>query len=232
VPAYWARATASPLLLPTLGGDLNTAFGVNRRGLVVGSVTTTGGLRQAFAFRAPLGPLQLLGALGGGTSEAYDVNAEDVVTGFADDAQGLPRAFRWSQGTMTLADAYSRSLGSAAYGINNGRQIAGYYLEQSPTSVTALFDLTAQPVVSYRFKGVPAGYRSVNDAGVAVGYADPRASGVIQSFSYSPSQGVSTLPFVTLTANSRATDINSCGRVTGYEIGLRVRAVLWTPAGC
>ncbi len=235
--AYWASPTSRPIVLPTLGGQINSAQGVNANGQVVGTMMDPGGVRHAFVWEASTRSFTLLGTLGGLNSEAMDINAEGTVTGCADDAAGAQRAMRWTRSRgMVLVDRYGGSIGSCGYGINRLVSLAGFFFGFGGTDTAAVFDVRGTPLLSYRFGGTTAEYRAVNDSGVAVGSADQPFGGTVQGLYFSPTAGSGTLPSVSGGAEARAWDINLCGRIVGWGFssasGGPVRSLLWIPVGC
>ncbi|MEO8635582.1 MAG: hypothetical protein ABI587_09945 [Gemmatimonadales bacterium] len=236
-PAYWRNSVTAPVLLPTLGYVTgNIGLGVNSSGRVAGLVLDRNGQEQAFVWEASTGAFGLLGTLGGLTSRANDVNDGGTVTGCADDPTGNPRAYRWtSAGGMVNADRYAGSTGSCGQGLNRQADVAGhFYGGPGGTDTAAVFDASGIPLLAARIGG-QAWYWSVNDNGVAAGYADTYALGLRQAIVYQPSAGISVLPSLSRSASAEAHDINGCGRIVGVGYGVGGgpdRALLWVPTGC
>lgn len=236
-PAYWRNMKSAPVLLPTIGSTTNNiALGVDATGRVAGLVQDRAGHEQAFVWEASTGAFNLLGTLGGLSSRANDVSEKGTVTGCADDASGNGRAYRWTSGSgMVLADRYAGSTYSCGRGINRREDIAGMFVNGAGGSDSAaVFDASGIPILAAR-NGGPASYWSVNDNGVAVGYADVYSIGLRQATVYQPGSGIGVLPPLTANGNAEARDINGCGRIvgSGYAAsGPPYRALLWIPTGC
>jgi probable HAF family extracellular repeat protein len=78
--ALWKIGTHTPSLLPTLGGTVAIAVGINSHNVVVGRSTTTSGVTHAFLWTQSAG-ITDLGTLGGSNSEAYSINSAGQVVG-------------------------------------------------------------------------------------------------------------------------------------------------------
>jgi probable HAF family extracellular repeat protein len=87
--------------LPSLGGSLSYAWGINERGEVAGASETEGGRFHATLWRR--GEPVDLGALdvsGFDTSVAEDINNRGDVVGYSFAADGTTHAILWRDGTM------------------------------------------------------------------------------------------------------------------------------------
>jgi probable HAF family extracellular repeat protein len=110
--------------LGTLGGHYSYAFGINRRGEVVGSSETDDGAYRAFLWRR--GTMTDLGTLdqGQGSSGAREINDAGEIVGASSSREGIARAFLWRAGVMTELSTPGGQ--SEANSINNSGWIVGY----------------------------------------------------------------------------------------------------------
>lgn len=181
-PVRWA-ADGTPFALPTLGGDLGVAEGVNDQGQIVGWSWTAEGNQHATLWDGDV-PVDL-GTVGEGEySGATDINENGLIVGYTattfmapEGAAGLPyTAVIWTDGTPTLLPPIG-GFDAWALGINDAGVVIGVsttaeeqfafgdgshavlWVDGTPTDLGAL----------------PGGDRSVataiNGAGFIVGYA-------------------------------------------------------------
>ena|GEM_PF-7019297 len=188
------------------GGSWSTANGVSGDGMVIVGASDSPEGRRAVRWTRQEG-MQSLGTLGGNESEALGISKDgQTIVGESDSPEG-PRAFRWtgSSGMLSLG-VLPGAVASSALGVNeDGRVIAGYCT--FPTGERAfrwtpeggLVDLgTLAGGGSSRATAVsrdgsiivgwsgPEGLRrpfrwaagTMQDLGVAVGYAEAVASDV------------------------------------------------------
>lgn len=78
--ALWKIGSHNPSLLPTLGGSLAYAFGIDSHSHVVGRSLTSSGASHAFLWSQSAG-ITDLGTLGGSNSEAFAINSAGQVVG-------------------------------------------------------------------------------------------------------------------------------------------------------
>ncbi len=216
--------------LGTLGEGTSQAFGINKKGQVVGSSTVNSPIYHAFLWDD--GSMTDLGTLGGQQSEAEDVSDTGQVVGWSHINGGNSRAFLWENGTMqNLGTFGGRS--SAAYGINNAGQVVGfaeivdnsdpqdpyYYQHAFLWQNGAMQDLgTLGGKLSYAY--------GINDAGQVVGQSEYRNdAGHAFLWQNGTMQDLGTLGGT----SSLAYAINNAGQVVGssYLPNGDTHAFLW-----
>ena len=216
--------------LGTLGAGTSQAFGINKKGQVVGSSTVASPIYHAFLWDSE--SMTDLGTLGGQQSEAEDVNDVGQVVGWSHINSGNSRAFLWENGVMqNLGTFGGRS--SAAYGINNAGQVVGgaeivdnsdpqdpyYYAHAFLWQNGAMQDLgTLGGKLSYAY--------GINDAGQVVGQAEYiNDAGHAFLWQNGPMQDLGTLGGT----SSLAYAINNAGQVVGSASLLNgdTHAFLW-----
>jgi probable HAF family extracellular repeat protein len=111
--------------LGTLGGSTSAGYGINARGQVTGTASTTGNL-HTHAFRYGRCSMQDLGTLGGSNSTGEGINASGEVTGNSDIAGNATfHAFLYTNGVMKDIDPFGSSSSSSGSSINASGQITG-----------------------------------------------------------------------------------------------------------
>ncbi len=114
-----------PVLMATLGGSENRAFGINESGDIVGSSLIAGdAARKAFVFTG--GNMINIGDLGGTNSEARDINNSGRIVGWSSIPGGAERAFVRFNGTNTSLGSLGGN--SYAHAINDSGDIVGVSL--------------------------------------------------------------------------------------------------------
>ena len=229
-PAYWSGPRDQPLLIPLPSGFLNgDAFGVNNHREVVGTYIDAANTLQAFLWSHATGVTTTLGTLGGTQAEAIDINELGQVVGCSEGANGETHAFRWTSATgmIDLAPSYNSS---CAYGLNQTGDAAGFVSTQYAESAAVFLDAGFSRRFLVAGATVPA-FFDINNSLISVGWWTvggtqlPIAADELGSWTVLP-----TLPGA---LGSRATAINTCGRIVGSSYdATTVHALLWVPPGC
>jgi len=209
------------------GGDYSAAFGINRRGEVVGT-SNTGTAARAFRWTRAEG-MRDLGALPGDSgSEAFHVNGVGEVAGASSGPKGI-HAVVWGE------DDRIEDLGvlpggnfSKAVTINDAGQVVGY---SNSSSGTHAFLWTRDG--GMRDLGTLPGHTrsqavDINSAGQIVGYSSGPSG--TRSFLWTSEEGMKDLGSLPGGGDSRALGINDDGRVVGTAKGVSgLTAFAWTP---
>ena len=213
-PLAWAQ-DYGVLQIPTLGGKLTRAFGVNDAAQIVGTSDTADGNSHAFLWRKGT-HLQDLGTLGGPTSEASAINAAGQVVGTASDIYDNNRPFLWStangmQDLGTLGGPYG-----GAGALNSNGVVVGSALPTGPFNYVNAFRWTqAGGMMELGTVGVDSGASAINDNGDVVGFSYV-ADGSVHAFLWTAAGGIQdigTLGGLTCLAAG----INDSGEVVGYS---------------
>ena len=153
-----------------LGGNGDSfAFDINDSGKVVGSSYQQDGYQQAFLWQN--NTIVNLDTSGGHESRAMGISNDDKVVGYAYTSDNQCRAFVWQNGKMNqLCDLVSK-----AWAISpNGRYIVGEVTTPSHSRHQAALWVDGQLTILGSLPEASSDYsiaNSVNDYGVAVGYA-------------------------------------------------------------
>jgi probable HAF family extracellular repeat protein len=111
--------------LGTFGGSTSAGYGINARGQVTGTASTTGNV-HTHAFRYSHCSMQDLGTLGGSDSTGQGINASGQVTGNSDImGDATFHAFLYSNGVMKDIDPFGSGSYSTGSSINARGQITG-----------------------------------------------------------------------------------------------------------
>ncbi len=149
--AGWANTSANPVdslsttrafvwrhgqtqALGTLGGRDSRAFGINKKGQIVGVSDRADGTRHAFLFQRDA--FTDLGTLPGGSfSQAYAINADGDIAGVAGIGSSGKHAVLWRRGRIIDLGTLPHGIASSAQAINSRDQVAGY--SETPDGVHA-----------------------------------------------------------------------------------------------
>jgi len=124
-----------PIVLPSLGGNIDSPEGINARGDVVGSSQPANLGLHAVLWRG--GEAIDLGTLGGDESAAKDINERGQIVGFSSTTSGDSRAFLWETGVLTELPGLGGPA-SIAYDIDESGHVAGSAQTAAPVSTHAV----------------------------------------------------------------------------------------------
>lgn len=209
--------------LGTLGGIRSVAFGINRRGQVVGESAIATGRSRAFLWSG--GTMRNLGTLGGNFARAFGISDGGKVVGSAATSSGEHHAFLWSAGVMrdlgTLGGVFSE-----ANAINSAGQVVGISSTAASTGGVLVNHAFLWQSGVMRDLGTLGGDYShafgINALGQVVGESST-ADGRIHAFLWS--NGVMT-DLGPTGGKSQAFAINRSGRVGGSS-AKGPRATIW-----
>ena len=124
-PVIFTSETAQDLgIESTASSQLETAYGVNDSGQIVGRYQNADGATHAFLYAS--GQLTDLGSLGGANSEALAINVNGLIVGDSQLTGGTIHAFVFDSGAMKdLGALPGFTNASFARGVNNTGQIVG-----------------------------------------------------------------------------------------------------------
>jgi probable HAF family extracellular repeat protein len=217
--------------LPTLGGKLTRAFGVNNQGQVVGQSDIPNSAWHAFVWNRT-GGIQDLGTLGGPFSVAYAINDSGQVVGGADDIAGNSHAFLWSQSGGTQ-DLGTLGVYSTASGINNKGEVVGWSQVGPTNYVHAFYWTQPEGMRDLGTLGSELGSfaSGINDNAQVVGACYIGDGSSLHAFLWTQAGGMQDLGTLGGTS-SVAGAINNSGEIVGSSLtpsGIR-HAFLWTEA--
>ncbi len=144
------------------GGTWSAAYGINKSGLVTGTIQDANGTFSAFSWNKLGGTVQL-GSLGGANSYGKHISDTGLIAGVAETATGYLHGFLYD-GTMTDLGTLGGNA-SGAYGVNDFGTVVGYSFDdlgQSRAFVWyggTMFDLNAMLPDSLRLVP-PVGIRN------------------------------------------------------------------------
>lgn len=151
--------------LGTLGGTSSHAYGINTKGVIVGSSSTaSGGSPRGFVWQN--GKMTKLSALAGGESEAFAINDDGIIVGASITQAGLRRAVRWQNGKI-------RNLGtlggknSEARAINESGAIVGW--SENKAGQRRAFIWQNGVMTELKLPAGFAGANGINRSGTVVG---------------------------------------------------------------
>lgn len=125
----------TPVILPTLGGNDNQAFGINDSGDIVGSSLLAGDAsRKVFRFTG--GNMLNLGDMGGNNAEARDINNTNQIVGWSDTAGGQRAFLYFNGGFVNLGSLGGNSI---AHAINDSGEIVGTSKNAAGTDLAFLY---------------------------------------------------------------------------------------------
>lgn len=219
LPRAYLFADGVVTVIPTLGGWVNRAQGINDARQVVGSSVTSGD-QSEHAFLYYQGALTDLGTLGGPNSHAEAINASGQISGSSIlSPSGPEHAFVYGAGSMqdlgTLGGATS-----LAADINDRGQVAGWS-EGSPGTGGGAFLWTGGVMT-----GLGASFAAfgINASGVIAGFlrvpGTPGAPLGIRAAVY-VNGAIREIEFGS-TEDSSADDINQTGWMVGSKAGAPV----------
>ncbi|MBK4739002.1 hypothetical protein [Noviherbaspirillum pedocola] len=205
--------------IPTLGGAMATATGINDGGAVVGWSQKAGA-----GPRGPIHPylyqrgrLTDLGTLNGGPDSNFNayaagINAGGTVVGNSNSGSTRTQAFVYSNGTMT---AIGSTIESQANAISNNGYIAGSGFVPSDNPGQHAFVYRNGSLTDIGTLGGPTSIAyAVNDSGMAAGASDFDASSISHAFLYRDGAMIDLNPFEG--RYSAAIGMNNLGQVVGY----------------
>jgi probable HAF family extracellular repeat protein len=214
--------------LPTLGGKLTRAFGINDAGAVVGSSQfDSSGFSHAFFWSKATG----IKDLGPTTWVAYAVNNSTQVVGSFNSPNGFSHGFFWTA-SGGMVDVGALSGQSSANAINNNGQVVGtsYYANGYSCCHSFLWT-AANGIQDLDPTGGYSGADGINDNGQVVGQF-VNSAGATHAFLWTQAGGMQDLG--TLGGpSSGANAINAQGDVIGASDTAAgpVHAFRWTQAG-
>jgi len=224
----WTSGLAENLgTLP--GGDYSAAFGINRRGDVVGTSNTASTVR-AFVWSRGSG-MRDLGALPGDVgSEAFDINTVGEIVGSSSGLRGI-HAVLWDRaGRIEDLGVLPGGDYAKAVKVNDAGQVIGF---SNGAAGTHAFLWTREE--GMRDLGTLPGFTrseavDINRSGQVVGHATGPAG--MRAFLWTPEGGMRDLGAFAGGADSKALGIDDSGRVVGAAMGAAgLAAFVWTPQG-
>lgn len=133
---FWENGKMTDI--PSLGGAIASASGLNNRGQVVGTSTLAGELTN-HPFSWYRGVLTDIGTFGGDNGAAYWVNDSGQVVGEADfPGDAVHHAFVWENGTMRDLPPVGSAPCSNAFAINSKGQVSGNSTDCNGTGLGAV----------------------------------------------------------------------------------------------
>ena len=152
------------------GGTWSAAYGINKSGLVTGTIQNASGTFSAFSWNK-LGGTVGLGSLGGANSYGKDISNTGLIAGVAQTVAGYLHGLLYD-GTMKDLGTLGGTA-SGAYGVNDFGKVVGYSFDELGQSRAfvwfggTMFDLNAMLPDSSGWL-LQSAY-GINDAGQIVG---------------------------------------------------------------
>lgn len=139
---------------------------------------------------------------------ANAINDRDQVVGFY-SSEGVRHCFLWERGVFQTLDAVPATTGTTCYGINNGGQIVGSYLDSSGTVHDFLLDAGTLTEINTPGPAVPNG--GINNRGQVVGTY--QTAGTTQCFLWD--RGVLQAINAPDITSASCFDLNEQGQIAG-----------------
>jgi len=209
----WPRPEAlyRVTVLPSLGGKLMAATGINERGQVTGFAQMADGVFHFFLWDRESG----LQDLGPAVQGNFYINDAGQIAGTTQDAAGNSLAFRWdrAQGMRILGTLGGPE--SMPTALNNHGQVVGWSGTPAGPSHAFIWDPTTGMRDLGTFGGAKSQALGINDAGQVLGSADS-ATEEFQPFLWDADGGMRA---VNAPAASRAAwfSINNHGYALGHN---------------
>lgn len=215
-PAYWPRATSSPMVLKREG----MVQDMNDRSEAVGYQVVRGIIRALYWETATGVSVSLPRYATGGNDVAYAINNDRIVVGIS---SGVPVMWRNVNGAWTV----TKLKGIFPMDIDGGNGTVGYNASTQAAygqpSLAGLFGTSGYAMAhAVNYKGVAAGDDRNLSTGVTLAWVADRFG----TFLYLP------FPFGSTYSASAARGINTCGMVVGsMGTPFSSEAAVWDP-GC
>lgn len=219
----YSPSTSPPTftIIPTLGGDTNSAEAISPNGrYVVGSSENGSFDSHAFRYDTTTDQVIDLGTLGGFQSEATGVNNQGQVVGWSQDDEGRLFGFLWdpSDGVLQALETPEEGI-SRAWAIDNDRHISGEvsFPSGQTRGVTWLAGGGSPPPIQTQLEPVPGFANSAlkdrNYAGLGVGSSDNGYPDISATAWLSDSSAVNLDVLFPGQVLNSADDVNSLGDV-------------------
>ena len=211
----------------TLGGNTSSAFGISKKGEVVGSSANNDGYTHAYYWKKGIKMVDL-GTLGGTFSQALDINnIGQVVGGSEIEEGGNFHPFLWDRRTG-MTEMVTLGEGGQPFAINDNTQIVGYYITATGGFRAFLWE-NGTMVDLGTLGGDQSFANDINNSGQIVGGCQT----ITGEFHACLWENGTLTDLGTLGGafiNSVATSINEVGQIVGYSYSptAEYHAFLWT----
>jgi probable HAF family extracellular repeat protein len=201
--------------LPTLGGDYASAESINGLGYVTGASRTASGELHVVLW-TPSGEVRDLGTVSGGFASGRSINDRNQIAGSVlggETSNFTQHVVTWSESTGLVEEAFGCTDITAA-AITTAGDLAGT-TECAPNKLGdyGIWRRVAGGAIE-PIGGVPGAWNTLltamNDRGVAVGYSQDDATGVISAWAWEERAG-----FRLLLQDATASDVSERGEVVG-----------------